>query len=190
MTKHEDKGKKIVKRFVSIKPLYYSLIFIFFQIVVGVVYYFFNKNIKCLSDISLTILGINLTALALNTTSLIGLVNWLKSHVKRLLEEKGEEYQLGIKYLQQLSNMLISYMNISAVISIIVSFVVLIFNLSALTKNVLSIIAVAGTLNCLLILIRQTVFMLDRTINFVKFVKKKDVMQDEKLNDSKKEEDN
>lgn len=115
--------------------------FIIISLIFSGIYCACNYFANELTDISLTLFGINFAMIAFNIPTLISLVRGNNYEMKRLLKSKDVLDKLEVKLLDRISTVLTQEMIISIIISILSILSVLIFNFTVVWKNSISIFA-------------------------------------------------
>ena len=125
------------------------------SLVFSAMYLWFNVNRSNLTDVYLTLFGINFAIIAFNIPSLISIVKTNKEEMKNLSKSKFVFDNKDAKILYQITKMLINEMLISIVLAIACILCALIFNLSLLWKNALSIFSLMLSMLYLLHIVLQ-----------------------------------
>ena len=129
--------------------------FVIMSLVFSAMYLWFNVNRSNLTDVYLTLFGINYAIIAFNIPSLISIVKTNKEEMKNLSKSKFVFDNKDAKILYQITKMLINEMLISIVLAIACILCALIFNLSLLWKNALSIFSLMLSMLYLLHIVLQ-----------------------------------
>ena len=125
--------------------------FLMWQFAIASIYYSFNKNIENLTDISLILMGINLTIVSINISVYFSIHKQMLKEIDNIKSYNGfdDECKLLIKIYQKKLNLTLYQIYISGFSVIISSIAVLIFNFTPLINNIISVFAFAGTINLL-----------------------------------------